>query len=161
MPFSLQFPLEAGSLAGIKRITEFFTVVTVSDRNIIGILFHNVFIACLTRVDRDHREFRRSYKEPHLCYRFPENRRPRSERQCVLQRVPVRSPSTPTDSESLNIVADFLLNIWIFGCNVRHTNRACVLPANGFSSQYLRRRHANTRMALNRCLCCCDRLSNG
>ena len=36
-----------------------------------------------------------------------------------------------------------------------------VLPANGFSSQYLRRRYANTRMALNRCLCCCDRLSNG
>ena len=39
--------------------------------------------------------------------------------------------------------------------------RRTVLPANGFSSQYLRRRYANTRMALNRCLCCCDRLSNG
>ena len=50
---------------------------------------------------------------------------------------------------------------WIFGLQCPAYQSSRVLPANGFSSQYLRRRYANTRMALNRCLCCCDRLSNG
>ena len=113
------------SFARIKRITEFFTVVTVCDRNIIGILFHNVFIACRTVIGTTE-NFAVVIKTV-LCYRFPEIVA-LARNANVFCSVPTKSVNTYR-LEFLNIVADFLLNIWIFGCNVRHTNRAvCYLP---------------------------------